>query len=179
MVNPKARVQGLLTEQLGDELVVYDQERKRGHRLNRTSALVWRYSDGTKTIREIAALLQQELNPAADENLVLITLSQLDAAHLLEESVKVSSQQTRSSRREFVRKVGAIGVVSLILPLITTMSVPSPAGAQTCTQSAGQCSTTCSPCELSSSFCGSLICLSSGTCNACICCGSGFCGSAA
>src|SRR5262245_61642665 len=40
-MNPEARRDGLLTEEVADELVVYDQDTNLAHRLNRSSALVW------------------------------------------------------------------------------------------------------------------------------------------
>jgi hypothetical protein len=137
MIKPKARVKNLLTETVGDELVVYDQERKTAHRLNKTAATVWRHCDGINSVTEIVQHLQSELNEAADENLVLLSLDRLQAVHLMEESVKLTSQQTRTSRREFVRKVGTVGILSVLLPLITTLTVPTAAQAQTCSQSAG------------------------------------------
>lgn len=148
-MKPKARSEGLLSEQIGDEVVVYDQQRKHASRLNKTVALVWRQCDGNRSVPEIVEHLKKELNEVADENLVLLSLSELDSAHLLQESVNITSQQSRSSRREFVRKVGAVGVMSVLLPLITTMSVPTPAQAQ----SPGSCFS-CGPCGNSCLGCG-------------------------
>jgi hypothetical protein len=174
MIKPNARTTGLLTEQIGDELVIYDQEKKRAHRLNRTSAAVWRKCDGTKTVEDIAKLLQEELNPAADESLVLLTLSQLDTAHLLQESIQLSTQQSRTSRRDFVRKVGAVGIVSILLPLVTTMALPTPAQAQTCTGcgdciiGCGICVTACGSCILECGACTSECGSCASECGACV-----------
>lgn len=170
-MNPKAREEGLLTEQIGDEVVVYDQHRKRASRLNKTVALVWRQCDGSKTVSEIVEHLKRELNEVADENLVLFSLSQLDSAHLLQESLNITAQQSRTSRRDFVRKVGAVGIMSILLPLITTMSVPTPAQAQSggssgpcacggCTCPCFACGCTC-PCV----FCAGCTC----PCTTCLC----------
>jgi len=132
MIKAKARKEGLFVEQIGNELVVYDQEKKRAHRLNQTSGLVWRHCDGTKTVSDIAEILKKELNEIADENLVLVSLGQLDSVHLLQEPINLSSMEIRSSRREFVHKVGTVGAITLLLPLLTTMAIPTPAQAQTC-----------------------------------------------
>jgi Coenzyme PQQ synthesis protein D (PqqD). len=168
MTNPKAREEGLLIEQIGDEVVVYDQQRKRASRLNKTVGLVWRQCDGTKSVAEIVEYLKKELNEVADENLVLLSLSQLDAAHLLQESPKLTSQQTRTSRREFVRKVGAVGVMSVLLPLITTMAVPTPAQAQSC-QPCGCLGCTC-PCVACGCTCPCVFCLGcTCPCTSCLC----------
>jgi hypothetical protein len=132
MIKAKARKEGIFTEQVGNELIVYDQGKKRAHRLNQTLAIVWQHCDGTKTVSDIAELLKEELNEMADDNLVIVSLGQLDSAHLLEESIKLTPMVTRASRREFVRKVGAVGIMTVLLPLLTTMAIPTPAQAQTC-----------------------------------------------
>jgi hypothetical protein len=129
-MNPEARQDGLLTEQVADELVVYDQERKLVHRLNPSSALVWRHCDGTRSITDVAALLREELSPVADEDLVWVALDRLGAANLLREPIRRSAADTRLSRRQVVRKVGRVGVLALLLPVVTTLAVPTPAQAQ-------------------------------------------------
>jgi hypothetical protein len=129
-MKPRAKQNGLLAEQLDDELIVYDPDRGRGHCLNRTAAAVWRCADGEHTVAELAAMLRQELDPVADENLVWHTLDRLNAAHLLEEPRPRSTEEIRASRREFVRKVGLVGVVSLLLPVVTSVAAPAAAQAQ-------------------------------------------------
>src|SRR4030095_5429254 len=91
-MKPRAKRDGLLSEDVGDELIVYDENRHRGHCLNRTAALVWRHADGERTIADLAAILQAELDPVADENLVWHAVDRLNAAHLLDEP------PTRSAR---------------------------------------------------------------------------------
>lgn len=132
MIKAKARQEGLFTEQVGNELIVYDRKNNRAHRLNQTSALVWQNCNGTKTVSDIAQLLKKELNEMSDENLVIVSLGQLESASLLQEPIQLTSHITRASRREFVRKVGAVGIMTVLLPLLTTMTIPTPAQAQTC-----------------------------------------------
>ena len=130
-MNPEARRDGLLTEQVADELVVYDQERNLVHRLNRSSALVWRRCDGTRSIPDIAAAMREELGPVADEDLVWVALDGLGAANLLREPIRRrTAVDSRQSRRQVVRKVGRIGVLATLLPVVTTLAVPTPAQAQ-------------------------------------------------
>ena len=43
---PRMREQGLITDELPDEILVYDLDRHKAHCLNRTAALVWRQCDG-------------------------------------------------------------------------------------------------------------------------------------
>ncbi|MFN8625259.1 MAG: PqqD family peptide modification chaperone [Candidatus Binatia bacterium] len=140
-MKPRAKHNGLLSEQLDDELLVYDPDRSRGHCLNRTAALVWRHADGEHTVAELAAILRTELDPVADDNLVWHTLDRLNAVHLLEEPLPRSPADARASRRAFVRQVGLLGAISLLLPLITSVAAPAPAQTQSCgSGSSGNCS---------------------------------------
>jgi Coenzyme PQQ synthesis protein D (PqqD) len=149
---PRARKDGLMVQEVGDELLVYDEERKHAHRLNRTAALVWRACDGTRTVAEIAASLREGLNPVADEDLVWLALDQLDAFHLLEEPIKRPPEQVRISRRRVVRRLGLTGVLSLLLPAIITLALPTPAMADSCTNSSSDTETfaTITDCECTS-----------------------------
>lgn len=52
---PLARTSGLLTEQLDDELLVYDEDGQTACRLNRTAALVWQ-NDPRPTVEASQAL---------------------------------------------------------------------------------------------------------------------------
>ncbi len=48
-MNPLARQDdGLLVEELGEDVVVYDLDRDQVHVLNPVAALVWKSSDGTR-----------------------------------------------------------------------------------------------------------------------------------
>ena len=141
---PKARQEGLLVQEVGDELAVYDQEIHRAHRLNQTAAIVWRHCDGQRSVEDLTVVLQQQLNPVVDHEVVLLALDQLHSARLLETSVGRSVDETRLSRRAVVRKVGLVGVLSLLLPAITTLAVPTPAQAQSAPTTCNcTCSTSC------------------------------------
>ncbi len=138
-MTPRARRDGLLEQPLDDELLVYDPERARGHCLNRTAALVWRHADGAHTVADLAAVLRRDLDEAADEDLVCHTLDRLRAADLLEDTWTRSADAMRAARRQFVRRVGLIGVVSLLLPVVTSITAPEPAEAGISCGSSGTC----------------------------------------
>src|SRR5437870_3077851 len=82
----KARRDRLLVEDVRQELVVYDLERWTVHLLNPVAALVWRCCDGRTTVARLAALLRDELELSANEDLVLLALDELESKHLLEEA---------------------------------------------------------------------------------------------
>jgi hypothetical protein len=73
------------------------------------------------------------------------TLDRLTAAQLLDEPPPRSAQEARASRREFVSKVGLVGVVSLLLPLVTSVAAPPRAlaggGSGSSSGSSGNCNT--------------------------------------
>jgi hypothetical protein len=121
-MQPRARREGLIVQEVADELVVYDRRRDNVHRLNRTASLVWRRCDGTLKVEEIAACLKSELDPAADEELVWQTLEKLESAELLEQPLALPAGNATTRRR-------AIGTLSLLLPAISTIVAPRPAAA--------------------------------------------------
>ena len=51
---PTARRTGVLTEDVGDEVVVFDRETGNAHRLNRAATFVWRRCDGRTPVSEPA-----------------------------------------------------------------------------------------------------------------------------
>jgi Coenzyme PQQ synthesis protein D (PqqD) len=121
---PKARREGLLVRDLGDEVVVYEIESHRGHALNRTATLVWRACDGRRTVAAITAQLGHELGVPADADLVRYTLRRLGHARLLDSSV----EERTLTRREIVRRIGQ----AAILPAVVSLLAPRPSEAATC-----------------------------------------------
>lgn len=130
MSHPRARSKELLLQPTGDDLVVFDQERNIAHTLNRTAALVFEHADGTRSVADLVTLLQTELNETADEDLVEMTLDTLRRAHLLEEAGPRSAEALRASRRRFVRKIGLVGALTLLLPAVESTVAPTPVMAQ-------------------------------------------------
>lgn len=129
---PRARTEELLVEELGDEVLVYDQRRDRAHCLNRTAALVWRACDGKTTVADAAARIERELAVPAGEPVVWMALDRLERARLLAEPVKLSAPRARFSRREVVRALGIAGGLSLVLPAVESIVAPLAAQAATC-----------------------------------------------
>jgi hypothetical protein len=158
---PLARTDGLLVEEVEDELLVYDQDHDSAHRLNRTAALVWRSCDGKHDIPALVAVLSEELgDDLADEDLVRIALDNLAERGLVDGAPQRAPEETRVSRRRFIRKVGTVGVAALALPVVTSLVAPSAASAQspcissTCSSS----SCTCTSCVCTSTLCSSSFC---------------------
>jgi hypothetical protein len=150
---PLSRTEGLIVEEVDDELLVYDQDHDSAHRLNRTAAIVWRHCDGTRTVDDLVAILAKELgDDLADEDLVHIALDNLADRGLVEGVPKRAADETRLSRRRFIRRVGTVGVAALALPVVTSLVAPSPAAAQSPCSS---CICSCTSCACSSTICTS------------------------
>jgi len=139
-----ARQKGLVLRDLGDELLIYDRESDQAHCLNRSAAAVWHHCDGGTTPAQIAILLQKELGAPVDEDFVFLALNQFSRDRLLESSV-VSGRLSQLSRREVVRRLG-LGV-AIALPLVASITAPSPAQAATCRSPGSVCSTSSQCCS--------------------------------
>jgi len=72
--------------ELGDELLLCEKNGQRVHRLNKTSAAVWKLCDGQKGPGDIAANLAQEFGGASAKEIeadVLATLSEMTKLGIL------------------------------------------------------------------------------------------------
>jgi hypothetical protein len=116
----QARAEGLVIQELPDEVLVYDLDRHRAHSLNRTAALVWRHCNGRTTVDQMAALLEHELAAPVGEEAIWIALQRLARAHLLSERAPVLSRTTGSSRRALLRGLAMMGG----LAVITSIAAP-------------------------------------------------------
>jgi hypothetical protein len=121
---PQARTEGLVIRELDDETLVYDTERDEAHCLNQTAALVWESCDGRTTAAQAAQSLQSKLDASVDQDLVWLAVKQLQRFHLVEASAKAPAV----SRRDLVLKYAP---AALVLPVIMSITAPTPAGAAT------------------------------------------------
>jgi hypothetical protein len=136
---PRMRTDGLVTQPLGDEILVYDRHRHQAHCLSRTAAAVWEHCDGKTTVAEMAELMAMELDTPVAEQVVWLGLDQLRKARLLEEPFTLSSSPIATmSRREAMRRVGL--VTAAALPLVTSIIAPTAAqAAASCTPTGQAC----------------------------------------
>jgi hypothetical protein len=125
---PRSRTTGLVVEELDGEVLVYDTERDRAHCLNRTAALVWRWSDGTASVRDLARRLQRELEiEKGAAGLVEESLRVLEKARLLESPPEASP--SARSRRQALRTLAR---AAALLPVVSSIVAPRAAEAATC-----------------------------------------------
>jgi Coenzyme PQQ synthesis protein D (PqqD) len=105
-MRPQARRHELVSQEVGDELVIYDERIHSAHRLNRTAAAIWRLADGQRTIEELARQLHETLDVPEDEDLVYLALEELAKADLL--VGEVPFERERMSRRAMLASFAAI-----------------------------------------------------------------------
>ena len=195
IARPQARDQGLVIEELGDELLVYDRERDVAHCLGSVAAQVWRSCDGERDIAQIGRLVSTP--PDERDALVDDALAELQEKGLLvASSVAANGGAKGLSRRQAVgRMAGAL----VAAPLIVSVVAPTAQAATSCValntlctgtpETAGDCCTDvsasvicsnpqngnrrcCLPagvgqCGGTNQCCGSAFC-SDGTCTACL-----------
>lgn len=170
---PAARKEGLVVQELPDEVLIYDLDADKAHCLNRTAAAIWKSCDGKKTIAEISKILERqtadgEKQTSAHEDLVWLAIEQLSERNLLETSTpKRFGGQTR---RDVIRKIGL--AASVALPIVTSLAAPTVASAgSTCngTQSCGTCTLNTDPNTNSN------VCMNAGGCVCNSATGSGAC----
>jgi len=70
--NPKARTSDLVVSDYKDEILVYDLRTHQCHSLNKTAHTVWRESDGSKTLYEIAQKIDRSISKNHGEELVIL-----------------------------------------------------------------------------------------------------------
>jgi glycine cleavage system regulatory protein len=118
-------------------VVLYNKETQEVHCLNRSAAIVWENADGTRSIDELASLVERELHVTACRGMVLVALDQLAKANLLERRTEVASEEV-SSRRAVAKRLAMAGMSAAMLPIIASMTAPSSASAATTTPNTAQ-----------------------------------------
>lgn len=124
---PYARQDKLVVQELGDETIIYDEERNHVHRLNRTAALVWRACDGKTSVTDLVNILQPELGASATEDVVWLALDRLEKERLLSEKLVRPEDSQFVTRRQMLKKAALVGGMTLMLPVVQSIVAPTPA----------------------------------------------------
>jgi hypothetical protein len=123
---PRARQHGLLVDRVGEETIIFDAERQEAHSLNPMASIVWKHSDGTRTLSDIAEIVSRELGVEANESIVRYALDKLASAHLLDSENAEQGERLRN-RRDIVKRAAAAGIAAVAVPAVLTMVAPTPA----------------------------------------------------
>jgi hypothetical protein len=114
----------LVVENLGTELMIYDQARNQAFCLNQSAAFVWQHCDGKSTINDIATKMAQTLEKPVDASIVTFALQSLSKDGLLENSNLTPFNPAMMSRRDLIQKIGVRAAIAL--PLVTALAVATP-----------------------------------------------------
>lgn len=169
---PLARSQDLIVEELGDELLVYDESVDRGHCLSPEAARVWRRCDG----KTPADGLSRQLG--LDSDMVARALKELEDCDLLEAppELAVDGAAAGSTRRELAVKTAKVGAAAAVAPLIMSIVAPTAEAALSC-ELVGGCldncggtgsgcqGTACVCCQIANCGCGTQPASKTCTCN--------------
>jgi len=126
-MKPLARKSDLFAENLPEEVVLYDKTNNKVHCLNKTAAAIWENCDGTRTVDDLAQIVEGKLGAPTDREVVLLTLEELEKAGLMEVGVSVASDAGFTSRREAVGKIALAGTA-----LVATIIAAAPAAHASC-----------------------------------------------
>ena len=120
---PLARSEGLILEELGDEVLVYDLSSDTAHCLSPDAASVWQKCDGNTSIDDLATQVDLSAERVQD------ALHELERCELLMQPPTLSGDG--HTRRELSLKVAKVGAAAAAMPMIVSVAAPAPAMAAT------------------------------------------------
>ncbi len=118
--NPIARQNGLVVQEMPDEVLVYDLDTNKAHCLNGSAALVWKSCDGNNSVADIVKQFESNGNGKVTEDFVWLAIDQLNDNNLLEG--KVTPRFAGQSRRQVLKTIGLASMVAL--PVIASLVAP-------------------------------------------------------
>ena len=118
--NPKARLNGLVVQEMPDEVLVYDLSTNKAHCLNGSAAIVWRACDGTNSVADIVNEFERSGKGSVSEDFVWLALNQLQENDLLE--TEIANRFKGQSRRQVLKTIGLASVVAV--PVIASLVAP-------------------------------------------------------
>ncbi len=141
-----ARQNGIVVQEMPDEVLVYDLDSNKAHCLNNSAALVWKSCDGNNSVADIV----KQFDGKVTEDFVWLAIDQLNETGLLQN--EVAPRFAGQSRRQVLKTIGLASMVAL--PVIASLVAPTNALASV----SCNCST--------NSSCANRACPSTTNCNA-------------
>lgn len=134
--NPMARHNGLVVQEMPDEVLVYDMDTNKAHCLNQSAAFVWKSCDGNNTVGDIVKQFEANGNGKVTEDFVWLAIDQLNENGLMDS--KIAPRFEGQSRRQVLKTIGLASMVAL--PVIASLVAPQKAlGSASCTCAAAPC----------------------------------------
>jgi hypothetical protein len=131
-MRPLSRRENLIVQEMGDELLVYDLEHHKAHSLNATASLVWRNCDGETSFEQLVGLMSDQAPESEADNLVRVGLHALERARLVTYRSGHEPARSGCTRRELAARLAKVGTLSLVVPVVVSISAPTPAQAASC-----------------------------------------------
>jgi hypothetical protein len=128
-MNPRARKSHIFTENLPGEVILYDKTNDKVHCLNKTAAAIWESCDGTKSVDDLAHIVEAKFGVSADRKLVPQALEELEEAGLLEAGSVMVPGAGLTSRREAVGKIAMAGTALVVTIVAAAPAAHASAGA--------------------------------------------------
>lgn len=127
--NPMARQNGIVVQEMPDEVLVYDLDTNKAHCLNHSAAFVWKSCDGSNSVGDIVKQFEATGAGKVTEDFVWLAIDQLNENGLLQNEVAPRFQG--QSRRQVLKTIGLASMVAV--PVIASLVAPSSAlGAVSC-----------------------------------------------
>jgi Coenzyme PQQ synthesis protein D (PqqD) len=139
---PMARQNGLVVQEMPDEVLVYDLDSNKAHCLNQSAAFVWKSCDGNSSVADIVREFELTGGGKITEDFVWLAIDQLSEKGLLE--AKVAPKFAGQSRRQVLKTVGLASIIAL--PVIASLVAPQNAFAVvscSCVQNSDCATTNC------------------------------------
>lgn len=130
--NPTARQNGLVIQEMPDEVLVYDLDNNKAHCLNQSAAFVWKSCDGNNSVADIVRQFEKNAGGKVTEDFVWLAIDQLNENGLLD--TNITPRFEGQSRRQVLKTIGLASMVAL--PVIASLVAPKNAMASvscTCT----------------------------------------------
>ena len=112
--------------EIESEMIVYDERTHRAWCLNAASACIWQLCDGRATVSDLVVEAAKKLGPDVSDELVLLTIEELQTKGLLEGG-DLESRRHGASRRVMIQRLGL--ATAALLPVVAAITSP-PALAQ-------------------------------------------------
>jgi hypothetical protein len=125
-VRPRRLERSIHVQRVGEEVLLYDEQRHEAFCLNPTSAAVWDLATGRNTVADISRAASLALGTPVPEPVVEFALAGLREQRLLQDPPIL---QPAVSRRAMMRSLGATSL--LLVPVVAAIVAPKAAQAYT------------------------------------------------
>lgn len=116
---PKARVNDIVVQELGKELLIYDLITNKAFSLNETSKIIYQSCDGETSFDELKRK-HRELN----DDMILLGVNELSQTNMLTQKF-----ESGINRRTLLQKAA---ISAMALPIIISLATPAAAQSQSC-----------------------------------------------